>query len=151
MGASFLKYLAEDRIGTFFESFSRTIFDAVYGGLYRKEENRSNTIMFAYNDALRRQLGEASPGKIFPVDKNTAPIKELAARSNEFIINVCGSYEAQAGWFAESLKTYNPNAQIHIVIENDKISVLQKCIVQFCADLFHLKETEINPSFAYVY
>lgn len=145
----FLKYLAEDCMDAFFDFFSRTIFDAVYGGLYRKEENRSKTIMFAYNDALNRQLGKASPSKIFPIDKNLAPIKELASRCNEFIINVSGDYVTEAGWFAESLKTYNPDAQIHIVTENDKMSVPKNCMVQFCANIFRLKETEINSAFAY--
>lgn len=145
----FLKYIQEDCIETFFDFFSRTVFDAVYGGLYRGEENRSKTIMFAYDDALHRQLGKASPEKIFPVDKNTAPLKKLSAWADVFTIQSSIDNEIEAGWFLETLKKYNPNAQIHIMTEEND-SLAEGCTIKFCPNLFQLNEKEIDPAFAYV-
>ncbi len=146
----FLKYTREDCLDSLFESFAGAIFEIVYDGLYRGEENRSKTVMFAYDDALHNQLGKASEGKIFPVDKNTAPMEKLARQGKSFAINTPEDLKTQAGWLAESLNACNPDAKIRIVTEKTDAPDKNDCEIMFCQNLFELKEQELNPAYAYV-
>ncbi len=112
----FLKFADEKKLPALCDTFLSSIFEIIYEGLYRGEENKAKTVMFAYDDALHLRTGKASDDKIFPIDKNDTRYRDLAFSGKNFRIDPCGN-EALAEKVAETLQQIRPDINVRILQE----------------------------------
>ncbi len=73
----FMKYTDEEKWEAMCESFLEGIFEIVYDGFYKGEENRTKTVMAAYDDALHGIVGKAGEERIFPLDKKDEKLRAI--------------------------------------------------------------------------
>ncbi|MDE6608696.1 MAG: glycosyltransferase family 2 protein [Lachnospiraceae bacterium] len=66
----FMKYTEEEKLETMCESFLEGIFEIIYDGFYKGDQNRAKTVMSAYDDAIHGVTGKAGENRIFVLDKN---------------------------------------------------------------------------------
>lgn len=84
-------------------AFLEGIFDVVYNDLYLGEENRTKTVMYAYDDAIHGVTGKAEDDKIYPVVHSEEKLKELIKGKQKITIYTNGRPE-QAQAFAERVQ-----------------------------------------------
>lgn len=94
----FAKYTPKENREKLVDTFLSSMFEEVYEGIHNGMQNRYRTIMLAYDDAIHGVTGKAGDNRIFPIDFNEAPYRELFERSKSFYIEDNGM-----GWLAEDL------------------------------------------------
>lgn len=73
----FVRYTSEERQEQLVETFLSEIFQVVYQGLHKQEENKVKTVMLAYDDAIHGVTGKAGENRIFSLDFNEEPWRRL--------------------------------------------------------------------------
>lgn len=96
----FMKYTPAENWEGMCASFLNGIFDVVCNDLYLGEENRTKTVMYAYDDAIHGRMGRAEEDKIYPVVHSEEKLKGLLAGQRHIRIFENGR-KGQAGEFAE--------------------------------------------------
>lgn len=139
----FLKYTKEEHLSKLCDTFLGGIFDIIYEGLYRNEENKAKTVMFAYDDALHMRLGKASDGMIFDVDKKDIHLKKLAASYSVFYIEVNGR-DALAQCFQTHLLEYAPNAGIIFDTDAGASIPTDACHISLCETIFRQDDLSLT-------
>ncbi len=86
----FARYTPEDRLEKMAETFLESIFQAVYAGLHKGENHVPQTIMLAYDDAIHGVMGKAGDNRIFPVDVNLKPFRDLFSSAKAFYVEEGG-------------------------------------------------------------
>lgn len=99
----FMKYTPEEKKEDMCRAFLEGIFDVVYNDLYLGEENRTKTVMYAYDDAIHGVTGKAEDDKIYPVVHSEEKLKELIKGKQKITIYTNGRPE-QAQAFAERVQ-----------------------------------------------
>ncbi len=140
----FLKFGKPEELGALCETFLRSIFDVAYEGLYRQEENKSKTVMFAYDDAIHGVIGKASAGKIFDLDIKDLHLRELLARYSHIRIDMTG-HEAAAESLAQSLWKYAPDADVAV---EDGSNAPGTCHIKMCENIFRQEDLSLQYIYA---
>lgn len=99
----FMKYTPAEKREDMCTAFLEGIFDVVYNDLYLGEENRTRTVMYAYDDALHGVVGKAGEDKIFPVIHSDAKLQGLLQGQEEVKIYADG-LEELAEQFADRVR-----------------------------------------------
>ncbi|NBI92422.1 glycosyltransferase family 2 protein [Lachnospiraceae bacterium] len=99
----FMKYTPKEKREDMCTAFLEGLFDVVYNDLYLGEENRTRTVMYAYDDAIHGRMGKAEEYKIFPVIHSEEKLIKLLKGKNAVKIYANGQ-EEQAEEFAEKLR-----------------------------------------------
>ena len=83
----FVKYTTEKDLDRMTDTFLNSMFQIVYEGLHNGEYNRAKTVMLAYDDAIHGITGKAGENRIFELDFNEKPFRELFESADSFYIN----------------------------------------------------------------
>ncbi len=83
----FIRYTSEEKIEQMVETFLAGIFQVVYEGLHKGEENKVKTVLLAYDDAIHGITGRAGDNRIFPLDINLEPWHQLFASEKRFYLS----------------------------------------------------------------
>lgn len=83
----FARYTSDGQLEKMVETFLGSIFQVVYEGLHKQEENKVRTVMLAYEDAINGVRGKAGPNRIFSLDFNEEPWHRLFSSGREFSIH----------------------------------------------------------------
>ncbi|MCD8039544.1 MAG: glycosyltransferase family 2 protein [Lachnospiraceae bacterium] len=86
----FVKYTPEDKLEKMAETFLGSIFQVIYAGLHKGEDNAPRTVMLAYDDAVHGITGKAGDNRIFPVDVNLEPFRALFGSAGAFYVEENG-------------------------------------------------------------
>lgn len=73
----FIKYTEEENLEKMCESFLEGMYDIIYDGFYKGEQNRTKTVMSAYDDAIHGVTGKARENRIFSLDKNEEKLQSI--------------------------------------------------------------------------
>lgn len=82
----FVRYTDEEKLEKLAETFLGSIFQVVYEGLHKREENKVRTVMLAYEDAINGVRGKAGDNRIFALDFNEEPWHRLFSGRKEFVL-----------------------------------------------------------------
>ena len=82
-----MKYTPEKDLDRMTDTFLNSMFQIVYEGLHNGEYNRAKTVMIAYDDAIHGITGKAGENRIFELDFNETPFRELFESAQSFFIN----------------------------------------------------------------
>lgn len=91
----FARYTPPEHLDKMAETFLGSIFQVVYEGLHKQEENKTKTVMLAYEDAICGVRGKAGENRIFPLDFNREPWHRLFSGGERFALQ-SGKYPATA-------------------------------------------------------
>jgi GT2 family glycosyltransferase len=94
----FAKYTPEEKLEQMAETFLGMIFQNVYEGLHSGCQNRTRTIMLAYDDAIHGIMGKAGENRIFDLDFNLEPFHRLFQGKRKIYLEDNG-YVQMADWF----------------------------------------------------
>lgn len=83
----FARYTRQEQLEKMAETFLASIFQVVYEGLHKQEENKVRTVMLAYEDAICGVRGKAGENRIFSLDFNDEPWHQLFSREKEWILH----------------------------------------------------------------
>ncbi len=86
----FAKYTPRKKQEKMAETFLGSIFQVIYAGLHKGENNAPHTVMLAYDDAIHGITGKAGENRIFPVDFNYEPFREMFNSASAFYVEECG-------------------------------------------------------------
>ena len=111
----FVRYTPAEFREVMARAFVGEIFENVYTGLYRGEENRFKTILLACDDALHGVTGKAPEGRIFAID-DTAFQKRLTDMVNaqRQIYIIAGEYVTEALALAQEIDRLVPERCIEL-------------------------------------
>lgn len=93
----FAKYTPEEKLEQMAETFLGMIFQNVYEGLHSGCQNRTRTIMLAYDDAIHGIMGKAGENRIFDLDFNLEPFHRLFQGKRKIYLEDNG-YVQMADW-----------------------------------------------------
>lgn len=101
----FSKYTEENKLEKMIETFLDSLFQIVYEGLHNGEENRVKTVMLAYDDAIHGITGKAGENRIFDLDFNEEPFRQLFGSNKKIFIEANGHaiMEERVKYLAQSL------------------------------------------------
>lgn len=133
----FARYTPEEQIEKLAEIFLSSIFQIVYEGIHTGIENRTRTVMLAYDDAIHGITGKAGENRIFSLDWNEKPFRELFAESASFYIEENGY-----GWLAEELKKYAENLGFSIQWHAKKQDGVKE--ICLCQSIFELDDLSLE-------
>ncbi|MCD7709199.1 MAG: glycosyltransferase family 2 protein [Clostridiales bacterium] len=144
----FLKYTKPSQLPRMCNTFLSSIFEIIYEGLYRDEENKMKTVMFAYDDALHCRMGKATDGKIFDIDRKDKHLKRLVVTNQTFCIESNGRGNVAAS-FAEHILEYKPDAEIYIdgeLVTGKEKSANEKntAFISLCENIFQQEDLTLN-------
>ena len=77
----FIRYTKEEKLEKMCESFLEGMFEIVYDGFYKGEQNRTKTVMSAYDDAIHDVTGKAGENRIFTLDKNEEKLRSILGKT----------------------------------------------------------------------
>ncbi len=140
----FLKFGKPEELPNLCETFLKSIFDVVYEGLYRQEENKAKTVMFAYDDAIHGVTGKAAESMIFDLDIKDLHIKELLNTYKIFRIDTCG-LDAAAQRLAQNIWKYDENADVAI---EDGTNAPGTCHIKMCENIFRQEDLSLQYVYA---
>lgn len=83
----FIRYTSQEKLEKMAETFLESIFQVVYEGLHKQENNKVRTVMLAYEDAIHGVVGKAGENRIFPLDFNEEPWHHLFSAGKAFYIH----------------------------------------------------------------
>ena len=136
----FLNHLKESQLEDFAECFLSSAFDVIYSGLYRKEPNKSKTVMAALDDALHGIMGKAGPDRIFDLEFSYSALKNLM-QNRERINLITGDYPL----YAESLKERLEQMQAGISVSfNDKSPAPGTVTLTLCESIFRNDDLSLS-------
>ncbi|MBO5293096.1 MAG: glycosyltransferase family 2 protein [Lachnospiraceae bacterium] len=146
----FLKFTPEEYWDVMAKAFVSEVFENIYTGLYRKEENRFRTIMLAYDDALHGVTGKARENRIFPIEDTgwKERFRSLVEGRNSICI-VAGRYEQEALALAERMDVVNSDCIIEVSpelsaeCESEQDMSSSKLYVELCENIFWLEEDQL--------
>lgn len=139
----FVKYVREEQLSILCDTFLNGIFDIVYEGLYRGEENKAKTVLFAYDDALHLNMGKASEDKIFDVDKNDTKLRALTEAYTSFHIETNG-HEYLAESMRSQILKFAPMAQVLTDQASVGQPLSQVCRIALCDSVFRQEDLSLS-------
>jgi hypothetical protein len=96
----FSKYTPIEKRDKMVETFLDSIFLIVYAGIHKCENNKTKTVMLAYDDAIHGVTGKAGDNRIFDLDFNYTPFKKLFSSAKSFYIE-SGEFPMLTQWLRE--------------------------------------------------
>jgi len=105
----FAKYTPESELERMAEVFLESIFQNIYEGLHSGSKNRAKTVMLAYDDAIHGVMGKAGENRIFEIDFEEGPFRNLFGGKEKVYLEENG-YTATA----ERLKALAESMGYHI-------------------------------------
>lgn len=146
----FMKYTPKEKQEDMCTAFLEGIFDVIYGDLYLGEENRTKTVMYAYDDAIHGVVGKAEDYKIFPVVHTYNKLEKLLAGKSKVYIYAAGK-ENQAEIFAEKLKALATGIKVEIETENgkragttEKVQRPEECSFTMTDNIFKVRDFDLQ-------
>jgi GT2 family glycosyltransferase len=139
----FVKFTPEEYREQMSTTFLKSIFDVLYSGQYKNEHNTAQTVMRAYEDAVRGITGKAGADRIFDVDFNETPFCELFASSDTFVLDTgdCPNYEPRIKHLADKLG-YSIK---WLTTPTEGVPT-----ITLCESIFKLQMQDENPNHIYV-
>lgn len=83
----FVQYTPAEKMEQLTEAFLSEIFQVVYQGLHKQEENKVKTVLLAYDDAIHGVTGKAGEHRIFPIDFNEEPWHRLFTLEKRYYLS----------------------------------------------------------------
>jgi len=117
----FMKYVSEDKLESMCNTFLKSVFEIIYSSKYHGEENKANTVMAAYDDAIHLNMGKASADKIFVLDKNETKLYSFMKDKKAITIIPATHYEFSL-YIKEKLERINPDTVITILTPDENSS-----------------------------
>jgi GT2 family glycosyltransferase len=96
----FAKYTPPERREKMAETFLGSVFAVVYAGIHKGEQNKSKTVMLAYDDAIHGVTGKAGENRIFNLDINYEPFRKLFVSAESFYLEE-GDFPTLAAWLRQ--------------------------------------------------
>jgi GT2 family glycosyltransferase len=151
----FAKYTPREKWDKMADTFLDSVFSVVYAGIHKGEYNKLKTVMLACDDAICGVTGKAGENRIFDIDFNCEPFRNLFSSSKLFYVEENG-FPTLAEWLkclphqlGMEIKWTDrpvPGAKIISLCENifklDDLSLskvyidIDKCILQDEEDVF---------------
>lgn len=107
----FIRYTKEEELEKMCESFLEGMFEIVYDGFYKGEQNRTRTVMSAYDDAIHDVTGKAGENRIFTLDKNEEKLRSILKGTEYAEIIVLGR-ELDTDELEERILAVDPKIEI---------------------------------------
>jgi len=122
----FIKYTKEEKLDRMCESFLEGMFEIAYDGFYQGEQNRTKTVMSAYDDAIHGVTGKAGENRIFELDKNEEKLRSILS-GTEYVEIVVPEKELDTDEWEEKILAIDPKKQIRktVLAKTDKGSVVK--------------------------
>lgn len=132
----FIRHTPQERMETMAEQFLSSLFQIVYEGIHKGEENRTKAVMLAYDDAIHGVMGKAGENRIFPLDVNKEPYRRLFESSSRWRIEDHGH-----AWWGQQLKEMARELgyQIQWLDEGEQTGEPVRTIC-YCDDIFQLED-----------
>lgn len=106
----FKKYTAKEDSKRMGKEMLSYIFEAVYRDSYNGESAISQTVLFAYHDAIAGNMGKALENRISPIKRNFGPLEKLF-KSHKRIYIEPNNYLELASNIKDFAKLYNPSIE----------------------------------------
>lgn len=114
----YMKYTPASMRDSMCFSMLHSVFDAMYGSLYREEHNVASTIQFAFLDAMMGKRGKAEEGKIRKNDENNRKFLSTLKRYQK----ICVVDEEQIG-LKDAISKLAPHIEF---VENGDADIVWK-------------------------
>lgn len=165
----FMKYTPKENWESMCTSFLDGIFDVICNDFYLGEENRTKTVMHAYDDAIHGRMGRAEDYKIHSVVHSEEKLRKLLEGKEDIQIFE-NKREEQAQYFAERVRRVVQEAgldlsveilpghalnrrngyKLQLVEESDNVSKVRKITFTMIDDVFRLKAGNLGLGTYYV-
>ena len=101
----FAKYTPEENLEKMVTTFLESMFQVSYEGIHNGERNCYTTVMLAYDDAVHGVTGKAGENRIFDIDFNEEPFRNVFSMGNKIFMEVNGheSMADRVRYLAEKL------------------------------------------------
>lgn len=140
----FMKYTPENMLESMSLVFLKEIFYATFECAYKGEHKLKETILYAYRDALGKERGKATEGKIFPADKIENKLAVLLKNKKSISIKTTsdnGTYNFDKEQLSQQIFAVNPDIKILWDMDKDDINLA------FCESIFHLQDWDGKTAF----
>lgn len=144
----FARYIPEEFQNVMARAFVSEVFEVVYCGMYRGEENMTRTVMLAYDDALHGVTGKAGENRIFPVDESRQR-RQLKAllQEKKHILMAAGEFAEEAVALAEELEALGMDRRIDIYEQESELKSEpgeeQVLCILLCGSVFGLTQQQL--------
>lgn len=144
----FMKYTPKEKLEDMCCAFLEGIFDVVYHDLYLGEENRTKTVMYAYDDAIHGRMGKAEDDKIYPVVHSNEKLEKLLI-GKKLIQIYANGWEEQAQLFKEKVEAVAKAAGLVLTAEVVEGHPAKRKEFSFTMtdDIFRLNDLELTTCY----
>lgn len=133
----FAKYTKEKKLEKMAETFLGSLFQVTYEGLHTGSQNRTKTVMLAYDDAIHGVMGKAGNNRIFNLDYDDTPFLDLFKGKEKIYLE-----ENQFPGTAELLKELAADNGYNITwVTEPKTNVP---VISLCENIFKIEDLSLQ-------
>jgi hypothetical protein len=137
----FAKYTPKECRDKMAETFLGSVFAVVYSGIHKGEQNKSKTVMLAYDDAIHGVTGKAGENRIFHLDINYEPFRKLFSSATLFYLEE-GDFPTLAGWLKQLPQ------QLGMDVTWIDAPAAGAKTISLCEDIFALDDLSLSKIYA---